>query len=101
MYLTIKFVADGMMEPRILAVCNLSISFKYCVVVSPFHNFRLISFNTKIAYGENAWSVSYTHLDVYKRQALYRLRLNIGNITKKCYTFSFILHISFRLFERR
>ena len=25
MYLTIKFVADGMMEPRILAVCNLSI----------------------------------------------------------------------------
>ena len=68
MYLTIKFVADGMMEPRILAVCNLSIKTDEPEIVKRAYHDTILETYTKDFAGNAADLLAAVSYKVMQRQ---------------------------------
>ena len=80
MYLTIKFVADGMMEPRILAVCNLSIKTDEPEIVKRAYHDTILETYTKDFAGNAAdllAAVSYKVMQQHPSAALVSVNDNV------------------------
>ena len=80
MQLTIKFVADGRMEPRILAVCNLSIKTDEPEIVKRAYHDTILETYTKDFAGNAAdllAAVSYKVMQQHPSAALVSVNDNV------------------------